>query len=160
MPCSVLYAIESPFSIAEAFFSGNPTEENKRKSRFSHDYELHRFCVKAKYNVIGGFSKLIKHAGINNFISYVDLSHFTGTGYEKVGFKKVGITKPSYVYVKNNHVLSRYQCQKRKLIKLLPNYDYKLSEQDNMVINGWFKIYNCGNLKMVYNKNEQNNDQQ
>ena len=40
MPCSVLYAIESPFSIAEAFFSGNPTEENKRKSRFFRFFRI------------------------------------------------------------------------------------------------------------------------
>lgn len=123
------------------------------KSRFQKDeFELHRFCVKAKYMVIGGFSKLLKHANLNNFISYVDIAHFTGKAYKKAGFKKECTTKPSYVYVKNNHVLSRYQCQKHKLSKLLPKYSDSLSEQENMLLNGWYKIYDCGNLKLRYLK--------
>ena len=123
------------------------------KSRFKKDeIELHRYCVKNGYSIIGGFSKLIKHSGIKNFISFVDLAHFSGEGYKKLGFKEIEITKPNYVYVKEKEVLTRIVCQKHKLVKVLgENFDEKLSETENMVLNGWNKIYDCGNLKMCYN---------
>lgn len=123
------------------------------KSRFAKgETELHRFCVKAKYSVIGGFSKLLKHSKQNNFVSYIDIAHFTGQAYLQNGFRVIGTTKPSYVYVQNSHVLSRYQCQKHKLKDILADYDPNLSESDNMLRNRWLKIYDCGNIKVHYCK--------
>ncbi len=125
------------------------------KSRFKKDeLELHRYCVKAGYQVVGGFSKLLKHSKQTDFVSYVDLSHFTGKGYEKLGFVSIAITSPSYVYVKNDEIKSRMQCQKHKLSAFLSNFDEELSESDNMSLNGWHKVYDCGNLKLKYNINE------
>lgn len=123
------------------------------KSRFKDgEIELQRFCVRGNYCVVGGFSKLIKHSGIKNFVSFVDFAHFNGDGYKKLGFKEIEITRPNYVYVKEKEVLSRFVCQKHKLVKVLgENFDEKLSETENMVLNGWNKIYDCGNLKMCYN---------
>lgn len=112
--------------------------------------EVIRFCNKLNTKVIGALSKLIKHSGIKNLISYVDLSYFDGSGYEKVGFKLLGRTEPGYFYVKNNvlEVLSREKCQKHKLHKLLGDkFNSNLSETENMLNNGYLKIYGCGNLK-------------
>ncbi len=123
------------------------------QSRFKQgEVELHRYCVKTDYQIIGGFSKLIKHSDQHNFISYVDLSHYSGLGYKKIGFKLVAVTQPSYVYAKNNVVLNRIQCQKHKLAKLLSNFDLALSESKNMIINDFCKIYDAGNLKLIYEK--------
>lgn len=86
-------------------------------TKFKKDeLELHRYCVKAGYQVVGGFSKLLKHSKQTDFVSYVDLSHFTGKGYEKLGFVPIAITSPSYVYVKNDEIKSRMQCQKAQTI--------------------------------------------
>lgn len=121
------------------------------KSRFKKgELELHRYCVKAGYQVVGGFSKLLKHSKQTDFVSYVDLSHFTGKGYEKLGFVPIAITSPSYVYVKNDEIKSRMQCQKHKLSTFLSAYYDDLSESDNMRLNGWYKVYDCGNLKLKY----------
>lgn len=125
------------------------------KSRFKKDeIELHRYCVKSGYRITGGFSKLLKHAckeaRILNFVSYVDLAHFSGTGYETLGFKLIKITKPSYVYVKKSLVLSRIACQKHKLNNLLEKFDSNMTEQQNMLANGYIQIYDCGNLKLEY----------
>lgn len=124
------------------------------KSRFKNgEIELHRYCVKAGYSIIGGFSKLIKHSGIKEFTSFVDLAHFDGEGYKRLGFEEVEITEPNYVYVKNGEVLSRIVCQKHKLQKLLgENFDSSLSETANMLMNGWNKLYDCGNLKVQFRK--------
>lgn len=127
------------------------------KSRYkASETELLRFCTKSDYQVIGGFSKLITHAcklnNMHSFISYIDLAHFHGRGYKKVGFEKVSVTKPSYVYIKGNSVLSRYQCQKHKLEKLLGTaYNESLTETENMVLARYMKVYDSGTLKVVYN---------
>lgn len=125
------------------------------KSRFKKgEVELHRYCVKAGYQIVGGFSKLIKHAckdaSISEFISYIDLAHFSGRGYKKVGFKLVEVTSPSYIYIRGDEIKSRMQCQKHKLEAFLENFDPAKSEYENMLLNDWDRVYDCGNLKVKY----------
>lgn len=125
------------------------------KSRFKKDeIEPHRYCVKANYQIVGGFSKLIKYVCVNEhitkFVSYVDFSHFNGRGYKKAGFTLEYLTQPSYIYIKGSEIKSRMQCQKHKLSTFLSAYYDDLSESDNMSLNGWYKVYDCGNLKLKY----------
>ena len=125
------------------------------KSRFKKgEIELHRYCVKEGYQIVGGFSKLIKHAckeaNISRFISYIDLAHFNGHGYKKAGFKLVSVTSPSYIYIRGDEIKSRMQCQKHKLEAFLEAYDPELSEYENMLLNDWDRVYDCGNLKVKY----------
>ena len=126
-------------------------------SRFKKgEIELHRFCSKINTSIIGGFSKLIKYFMNQNicseFITYVDRSKFDAKGYFKIGFKILSETDSSYFYAKNGEILSRYQCQKHKLVNLLENYDPSLSETDNMILNGYLKVYDCGTLKLIYKR--------
>ena len=126
------------------------------QSRFKKgELELHRYCVKADYQIIGGFSKLIKHScqenNIKEFVSFIDLAHYNGRGYKKIGFTKVSVTKPSYVYVKGDQILSRIYCQKHKLKKLLGDqYNLDYTESQNMTLAGYYKIFDSGNLKVKY----------
>lgn len=125
------------------------------RSRFnSKDMELHRLCAKEGANVIGGFSKLIAHSGLEHFISYVDRSHFTGDGYRTVGFKEIGSTLPGYRWVnEEGAMISRQMAQKSRLPKLLgEEYDPELTEVQNMESNGWHQVFDCGNLKMEWIK--------
>ena len=125
------------------------------KSRFkNNETELIRFCNKLNTLVIGGLSRLIKYSKIEELISYVDLRYFNGSGYEKIGFELINKSSPSYVYAKHNsNILSRYQCQKHKLYKLLGNtYNKDLTEEENMILAGYYKIYDCGMLKYRYKK--------
>ena len=121
------------------------------KSRFKQgEIELHRFCSKLGYHIPGAFSKLIKHSGLTDFITYVDLAHFSGDGYKALGFKELSITEPNYKWVKGNIALNRFQTQKHKLNNLLYSYNGLLTEDENMSMNGFFKIYDSGNLKLEY----------
>lgn len=58
---------------------------------------------------------------------------------------------PNYFYFKKNSIvlLNRLLFQKHKLIKILENYDEKLSEYENMEVNGYNRIFDCGNLVFV-----------
>ena len=126
------------------------------QSRFKKgELELHRYCVKSDYQIIGGFSKLIKHScqenNIKEFVSFIDLAHYNGKGYKKIGFTKISVTKPSYVYVKGDQILSRIYCQKYKLKKLLGDqYNPDYTESQNMTLAGYYKIFDSGNLKVKY----------
>ena len=70
--------------------------------------------------------------------------------YRKIRFKEIGYTEPEYFQIKNEIVLSRYQCQKHKLKDILENsFNSNLSEDKNMKFNDFFKIYNTGNLVFI-----------
>ena len=128
------------------------------KSRFKKgDFELHRMCTKLNTQVIGGFSKLIKHCGLKKFTSYVDRDIYNGKGYTSCGFKVEGYTDAGYFYVTSNSKIpriNRMSVQKHKLKSILKNYNETLTETENMINNGYFKVYNCGNIKVSWEKCE------
>lgn len=125
------------------------------KPRFNrqYDWELIRFASKSGVTVIGGAGKILscfekEHDG--TVISYADLRYSIGGIYEKLGFVKDHVSKPNYWWFKNKIKLSRYECQKHLLSKLLgDNFDAELSESENMKKNGYRKIYDCGNIIYV-----------
>ena len=124
------------------------------KNRFKkNEIELLRMCTKLNTQGIGGFSKLLRHQPYDNFISYVDLSKYNAQGYLKNNFKVIGQSSPSYKYIKGERVLNRLRAQKHKLQKLLGNnFDASKTESENMQDAGWWKIYDCGNLKLLYSR--------
>ena len=124
------------------------------KSRFKkNEIELLRMCTKLNTQVIGGFSKLLKHQPYNNFISYIDLSKYNAHGYLENNFEIVGQSSPNYKYIKGERILNRLRAQKHKLPKLLgDNFDSSKTESENMQDAGWWKIYDCGNLKLLYSR--------
>ena len=125
------------------------------KPRFNknYDWELVRYASKIGCHIVGGASKLLacfrkEHSG--SIVSYADRRYSDGHLYEKLGFVQVGVSKPSYCYVKGAQKLNRYACQKHKLPALLGDgYDEELSECDNMVANGWSQVHDCGNFIYV-----------
>lgn len=124
------------------------------KSRFkSGEVELYRMCTELNTQVIGGFSKLIKHSELKEFVSYVDRSLFSGQGYLSSGFTLRGTTQVGYFYHDSNPRstrISRYQAQKHKLKSWLPKFDEALTEEENMQSNGYSKLYDCGNYLVTY----------
>ena len=121
-------------------------------SRFNknYDWELIRYASRAGYQILGGAGKLLayfrKHyPGL--IITYADRRFSQGNMYKKLGFKLEKISKPSYFWVKNDLILSRFQTQKHKLIKLLgQNFDKNNSEVKNLINNNFYQIFDCGTL--------------
>jgi hypothetical protein len=149
-PSSICYGIFYNDELVSVMSFGKP--------RFNKDYEweLLRFCTKLNTIVVGGASKLfqffIKNNNPKNIISYCDLRYGTGNVYEKLGMQLVEKTVSNYSYIKDNEVLSRYQCMKSKLQDRLALYIDDLSESDNMYINGYEKVYDLGNNKYIWSK--------
>lgn len=112
--------------------------------------ELYRLCTKKGYNVIGGFSKLLKYFRDNisqdKLISYADCDwcNFNNNGYEKVGFSKIKVTSPGYTYNINGIRENRLNYTKTKLIK--QGFDKNKTEVEIMHDNGYFRIFDSGNI--------------
>jgi hypothetical protein len=125
------------------------------KSRFSgkYDWEIIRYCNKKYTNVIGGFSKLLKHFRKLNqgkIVSYANKRWSNGNLYEKNGFILIHDSSPNYFYfAKKQQLHSRNQFQKHKLKNILDSFDPNLTEKENMFENGYRRIWDCGNKVYV-----------
>lgn len=125
------------------------------KPRFNKNYEweLIRFASKLGTQIVGGANKLLKFFKKNHdgsIISYADRRYSIGKLYESMGFKLLSVSAPNYWWTKQRQKLSRYQCQKHKLSVILKDsFNPELSETENMMFNGYDKIYDCGNLVYV-----------
>lgn len=116
------------------------------------EYELLRFCNKLDFSVIGGASKLLKFF-IRNYnpqkiISYADRCWSQGNLYRRLGFHLESFTKPNYYWVVNGIRKNRFNF--RKSILISEGYDPKMSESEIMHYRGYFRIFDCGNIKYIY----------
>lgn len=121
------------------------------KPRFNknYDWEMTRFCNKVDFNVIGSAGKLLsyfKKTYKGTIISYADRRYSNGNLYTKLNFLKLNESLPNYYYVNHSIRYSRIQFQKHKLKDKLENFDPNLTEWQNMQLNGWDRIWDCGNL--------------
>lgn len=128
------------------------------KPRFNnnYEYELIRLCFISDVLILGGMEKMFSYFlskyNPSSIITYVDISKFTGNSYIQLGFKPMTdpITKPNYVWVdSHNHKLNRYMTMKSKLVeKGLGTTEQ--TENEIMSNNNYFKIYDSGNIRLLY----------
>ena len=116
-------------------------------------YELTRFATKFGVKGQGIASKMFKYF-IKNYkpkkiISYSDLRWNKGNLYKNLGFINEGRTSPNYFYVYANKRYNRFKFRKSELPKLLKIFDKDLSEYQNMLLNGYDRIWDCGHDKWV-----------
>jgi RNA polymerase subunit RPABC4/transcription elongation factor Spt4 len=132
------------------------------KTRFSKQYEweLIRLASKKNITVVGGAGKLLKyferHYDPESLVSYANRRWSSGNVYEKLGFIFSHNSAPNYFYFKegSTDLQSRNKFQKHKLKNLLELYDENLSETENMYLNNYRKIYDCGNKVYFKQYNE------
>lgn len=113
-----------------------------------NEWEMIRFCTKQNCIVIGGASKLLKHFihihAPKNIITYADLRYSQGDLYNQIGFNFIHESAPGYWYVVKGQLKHRSGFMKHRLSKILKNYDENLSEYQNMLNNGFDRIWDCG----------------
>lgn len=112
-------------------------------------YELNNMCTKKGY-FVKGIENLSRYFSMihNKIITYVDIRYEDETLIQKIGFKKVGQTRPNFCYYKNNYRVSRNQ-QKEFLRQ---KYDEKLTKEQNMIFSGFNIVYDCGCFVYVFEK--------
>ncbi len=126
------------------------------KSRFNKniEWEISRYCIKLNHTVIGGAERLFKYFitnyNPNSIITYSDKRYFNGNIYKKIGFIFIESTTPNYYYTDYQSIYNRINFQKHKLRSKLKIFEQSLSEWDNMKINYWDRIWDCGNNKFIW----------
>jgi hypothetical protein len=133
------------------------------KSRFDKniEWEIIRYANKLNITVVGGFQKLFSHFKKTytpkSIVSYADKRYSIGNVYKTIGMKEIKNDAVNYYYFNKSEGIrySRHQFQKHKLKDKLPIYDENLSEINNMRMNKFNRIYDCGNYKFVWCKNEE-----
>lgn len=116
------------------------------------EWELIRYATLGSFNCIGVASKILKHFERNwkpkKIISYADRRWSQGNLYYQLGFKLTHTSSPNYWYLNKlnyYHRIHRTMFMKHKLKNKLKRYNNKLSEWENMKINGYDRIWDCGN---------------
>lgn len=128
-----------------------------RRSRFSKSaevWEIIRYCTENNLRVVGGASKLFSHF-VEQYSpievhSYADIRISNGSVYEKLGFKYSHTTPPNYYYVIGKSRSNRLNWQKKFLSNKLKLFDPTLSEEANMNLNEFYRIYDCGNKLYIW----------
>ena len=119
-------------------------------------YEMLRFATKLNTQIIGGASKLlnyfIKNYHPKEMITYADRRYSYGDLYKKLGFKFIKYTEPNYWYIKKNQIKREYRFKYRKDILIKEGFDKNKTEKDIMSENGYYHIYDCGNIKFSFYK--------
>jgi very-short-patch-repair endonuclease len=122
--------------------------------------EIIRFCNKKYWNVNGSFSKLfnfaLNHVDTNlknqKIVSYTDVRWSDNvTAYEHCNFNKKRYTSPSYWYIKSGKVYHRTQFMKHLLKSKLQKYNEEMTEYENMLLNGYDRYWDCGEIVYEYN---------
>lgn len=131
------------------------------KPRFSrkYDVEIYRFCAKKDLVVRGGLSRLVSRlkSKYTSIITYADLRWGIGEAYSKCGFILSGRTKPSYSYYSlktRSSRINRLNFQKHLLQEKLDIFDPSLTEWENMQMNGYDRVWDCGNFKYIWHQKD------
>lgn len=127
---------------------------NKPRFNNTADLEVVRLCYKPGIQIIGGLSKLLefsrKQLKYTSLFSYVDLRISTGKGFEAAGFTEIGHTLPGYVWFhKKVGEVKRHLTMKHRLHRLLEEPNLQLTEDENMRLAGFLKLFDCGNKKLL-----------
>jgi transposase-like protein/G:T-mismatch repair DNA endonuclease (very short patch repair protein) len=129
------------------------------KSRYSSsfEWEMIRYC-NGDIKIAGGASKLFTYFKKNylpdSVITYSDLRFGEGNVYNHLGFERQNNTSPNYFYFHKTNpskLFSRVKFQKHKLKEKLDIFDPNLTEIQNMVNNGYQRVWDCGNAVWTIN---------
>jgi len=133
------------------------TKSRKTISNNELSYELNRYCNKLNTSVIGGASKLFNFFILNfnygEVVSFADRRYSNGELYLTLKFKKTKTNKPSYSYFNKNGTkrYHRFGFRKDNLKKMGKDIINK-NEHEIMLDMGYFRIYDCGTIKYIYNE--------
>jgi very-short-patch-repair endonuclease len=130
--------------------------KNLKQNNIEGHFELLRFCNKLNINIIGGASKLfkyfIKEHNPIKIVSYANRDWSDGGLYKKLNMNSLPSTTPGYHWYKSKIKYNRFNFRKDLLVK--QGEDPNLTEYEIMLKNGFYKVWNTGNLKFEWNRDQ------
>lgn len=129
---------------------GNPRFNTK------YEWEMIRFASKLNTIVVGGASKLleafIRNHNPSSILSYQDRCRGDTDFYNKIGFELISRSEPEYFYSRTtgNERKHRLQMSKKSQERTMNKFNPELNEEENAYLNGWMKIWDCGQNVWVW----------
>jgi hypothetical protein len=143
--------IKATGEIVSIMTFGKPRHPSN-KIKFS--WEIYRFANRHGVSIHGGASKLLQsfrkeHPG--SIISFADRRWSNGKVYKKLGFQLIDSISIDYYYYhfKTKQLFNRGMFSKKNMKTKIPVYSDDLCEYQNMLKNGYDRVYGAGNLKFV-----------
>ena len=123
-----------------------------------NNHFLQIFCSKLpihpRHECRGFPADLIRNFKPTSIITYADRRYSDVSFYEKIGFEKLRESSPNYFYWKGSSGLKSINMfQKHKLKDKLEIFDGNKTEWENMQINGYDRIWDCGNFVFEWKQN-------
>ena len=118
----------------------------------NNDYELYRMTTKKNVQVLGGFSKLMKHSPYDTVVSYVALRMFDAKGYLASNWKIEHTAQPSFCITDGENVFSRHLFKKSECLKKFDNVTEDMTEREMQERNGFFRLWDCGTYKVRWTR--------
>ena len=119
-------------------------------SRKIKNWELNRFCTVDNISIVGGagklFSTFLREHNPESVLSYADKRWSEGNLYNTLGFTRKKDTTPGYWYFLPN----QYKRFHRFALRKNKNDDQNLSEYENRLLEGYLRIWDCGNSKWIW----------
>lgn len=154
---TIISALKYNNEVVAVMTFAKPRVSLGRKSGADGEYELSRFAC--SYNVVGGFSRLLKHSinkyNISIINTYADLrwSSMDKNVYITNGFTEIKKSAPNYWYFDKNlssestKRIHRYNFRKQLLKDKFPEiYNDSLTEFEIMDKTNYDRIWDCGNI--------------
>lgn len=115
---------------------------------------LSRFCTDGRA-IAGAASRLFKAFNPDGeVVSYIDLDKFEGSIYERLGFKYDSYIEPDYMTLWGGSAADMHRRHKtatrRSELAKLEGFDPNLSERENCLNMGIYRIYHSGRVKVVW----------
>jgi transposase-like protein len=128
------------------------------KRNFNHELEVARLATHTSYMVRGGASKLIASVHERPLVSFSNNRLSRGDVYQKLGFIRKSVNRPSYWYTDGSDVrIWRWKCKRNNDPDILSKYPTEDEQAQNGVFSPQFfgdnrplfKIYDYGHQKWV-----------
>ena len=151
------YALKTKYGELVSVMAFAPPRRAVTKAKAEYDLELVRYAPKKFTTIVGGFSKLLSPVKGKRIVTYCDRRLFNGSGYKAVGFKVVRENPPEYYYLHRktrNKRHSRLRFQRKHLPNRLEHFDPAKTEHQNMLDNGYRRIYGCGTITLVLERGD------
>lgn len=116
------------------------------------DYELYRMVTKLNTQVLGGFSKLMKHSPYDTVVSYVALRMFDAKGYLAGNWKIENKATPSFCLTDGVNTYSRHLFKKSECMKKFDNVTEDMTEREMQIKNGFYRLWDCGTYRVRWSR--------
>ena len=127
----------------------------------SRQVELLRMCF-SDVRIIGGAEKMfgffLDNYKPNSIVSYCDLSKFSGSVYERLGFRLLRKSKPSahWFNIKTKRHITDNLLRQFGFDKLFnANYGKGTSNETLMLKHGFLRVYDCGQATYAWSSSEE-----